>query len=164
MLGRRVLPPHPGGLRVLTLCLVLAVSACAPLSLLVPGGSSRGEVRVRVGERIVGGQPVATPPVPVPTDTPGAFRGQALVRVARAGSPTDVVAEGWVSDSTWTTFSVPAGRYWVFLPRDRQTTLANQSYAPAALPDGTVVDAWSEVTVPPNGAADAALVVTYRMP
>ena len=133
------------------------------------GTATRGQgtLRVRVGERLVGGANLPTPtpaPLPVPTDTPGPFRGQASVRITPVGRPTDVVAEGTASDSTWTTFSVPAGHYWVFLPNDHQTTLANPSYASTNLPDGTIVKAWAEAIVPTGEAADVILVPSYGLP
>lgn len=60
--------------------------------------TGRGTLRVQVGEHAVGGQPVATPPRPVPTDNPGPFRSQTTVWITPVGRPTDVVAEGTASE------------------------------------------------------------------
>lgn len=150
-------PPRWQFVAAWLLVLTVALVACRP-------GPGQGTLRVRVGEHEVGGQPEATPPRPVPTDTPGPFRGQATVRITPAGRPNDVVAEGTASDSQWTTFWVPAGRYWVFLPNDHQTTLANPSYASTNLPDGTIVKAWAEVIVSTGAAVDVTLVPSYGFP
>lgn len=149
-----------------------ATIAASPASLstrqLVGTRDSAGpRLRVRLFEQPGGGAslPPLTSGQVQPTRVPSAFRGQATIWISPVGHPTDIVAQGTLSDSNWAIFSIPAGHYWVFLPRDHQTTLANPSVAQAQLPDNkTAVDGWAEVTVPPRGSVDATLFYVYMYP
>lgn len=156
---------------VLIPCLPLA--ACAVFTPMPPAPTPASGLRVRVREFTTPGTQPAPPrntptpgptPIPPPTPTPWAFKGEARVRVTHPGTPKQAVAEVDTHDSDWTTLHLPPGTYWVFLPMDHQSTLADGNWVLGSLPDRTTsVYASTEVTIPLTGIVDVTLIVSDRL-
>jgi hypothetical protein len=139
--------------------------ACNAAASLSPSSRDEGVLEAEIDYFNTGGQATPTPTTPQPAPTfitRRFFPEQVRVAVVMPNDPRHIVAEQ-VTSSGAATFRLPAGRYWVLLPRENQPYLSDQrGFLFRYLPDKTAVFAWQEVIVPSGGTAQTALTITQQ--
>ena len=131
---------------------------------LSPSDAARATLVVRVQQVGRGGtapradQP-PRPPVPL---GPGAG---APVLIVATNAPAVLVAAGMADAAGQATFTLPPGRYWVFVPWDAAVPgVPRGSASGGNLPDGRPVLAWAEATLEDGVVVEAPLNIGIALP